>query len=241
MRRVGSVAVISVLLAISSEARRSHQNAAPVESIPGASAVCPNETMPLIGEVGRVFGPRLFAVIVPGIEGETLVFVPGSRVAAVRAGLPVCILGAVSPTLTVDLEHEWGSFERDRSPANVYPTTLVAERVASRMDVIISAAQHATFPNTTSAADRTLTDVDMLANSTGTELVGQFVSLRNVRITVVGSRRGFWISSDSEELFVLPADEVHPQPGQRVNLKGVVLQLPDGMMNRLGDYSAARD
>jgi hypothetical protein len=78
----------------------------------------------------------------------------------------------------------------------------------------------------------------MLSESADTQLVGGFVSLRNVRISVV-VERGFWVASDHEEVFVLPADEIHAQPGQHVNIKGIVLRLPDGMANRLGDYGAA--
>lgn len=240
--RAASVAVISILLAVSVDTRCSQQNAAPIESVTIAPANCLNQTTALIGEVSQVFGPRLFAVAAPGLDGDALVFVPGSRVAAVRTGLPVCVLGPSVPTPAVDLEHEWGTFERDHSPATTFPTTLLAEHVSSHStDVVISAAEHAMMSDGASAARHVLTDVDSLANSTDTELVGRFVSLRAVRISIGGSRLGFWITTDNEELFVLPADDVHPQPGQRVNIKGVVLQLPEGMRNRLGDYRAARD
>jgi hypothetical protein len=103
-----------------------------------------------------------------------------------------------------------------------------------------SAAEVATSADA-AIAGRMLTDVDGLAHSTDTELVGRPVSLRDVRIGTVGSEHGFWLASGREDLFVLPADEVHPRPGQRINLKGVILQLPDRMVNRLGDYRAARD
>jgi hypothetical protein len=189
-----------------------------------------------------VFGPRLFAVAAPDTGIDMLVFVPDSRVAAVRAGMPVCIDGTIALTRAVHLEQAWGSFERDLSPALAYPSTLMVEQVTSRgVDVVVSAAAHATWPDTGATPVRLLTDVGMLANAADTKLVGQFVSLLDVRITTVVSPAGFWVASDSEELFVLPADEIHPQPGQRVNLKGVVLQVPDGMTNRLGDYGAARD
>jgi hypothetical protein len=156
--------------------------------------------------------------------------------------LPVCVVGTLASTPTVDFQHAWGSFERDPLPAHVYPNTLLATHVTSlRTDVIISAAEHATFPVAGSAAARILTDIDLLANSIDTDLVGRYVSLRDVRITIVGSQRGFWVASGNEELFVLPADEVRARPGQRVNLKGVVLQMPKDMTNKLADYDAARD
>ena len=111
MRRAGCV--ISMLLVMSADARRSQQNVAPVDSVTGAPAVCSNQTMALIGEVSKVFGPRLFAVAAPGIGAETLVFVPGWRIVTIRTGLCVCILGTIKLTPAIDLIHEWGSFDSD--------------------------------------------------------------------------------------------------------------------------------
>jgi hypothetical protein len=217
------------------------QDASSVGSVSAATDLCSNQMTPLFGEVHTVFGPRLFTVAAPGTGIHRLVFVPGWHVAAVRTGLPLCIVGTITPTLAANLDQEWGSFARGPSPA-VFPTTLIAEQVTSRgVDIVVSAAAPASWPNTAAAADHTVTDADLLANSTDTKLVGRFVSLRDVRITAVVSPGGFWIASDHEELFVLSGDDIHPRTGQRVNLKGVVLQLPDGMTNRLGDYRAARD
>jgi hypothetical protein len=240
-RRAGSLTVCSMLLAISATAQSPQQPPAPGEFVTDAPADCPGTAMTVMGEVTNVFGPRLFTIAASGTHEETLVYVPGSSVAAARTGLPVCVAGVPASTPTIAFDHEWGSFGLDRSPGNIYPTTLVATRVTNRQaDVIISAAQHATFP-AASAVAGTVTDIDMLASSTDTALVGRYVSLRDVQIGIVGSQPGFWVASDNGDLFVLPADEVHPRPGQRVNLKGVVLQLPDGMTNRLGDYRAGRD
>jgi hypothetical protein len=80
-----------------------------------------------------------------------------------------------------------------------------------------------------------LTDVAVLAASSDTHLVGRTVAVRNARIRVVVSAGGFWIRANGEELFVLPDDEARLQPGQRVNLRGIVLELPDGASNRLDD------
>jgi hypothetical protein len=212
-----------------------------VES-PGVTNACLTQTMAVVGDVHRVFGPRLFTVAVPGLDSEQLVFVPGPRVAAVASGFPVCVFGTISRTREVNFELEWGSFDDTHAIAGAYPTMLTTNQVASDgTDLVISSAAHATWRYKADAGDRTVTDIDRLANSTDTKLIGKFVSLRDARIATVVSPAGFWIATDHEELFVLPSDEIHPKPGQRVNLKGIVLQLPDGMSNRLGDYSAARD
>lgn len=217
------------------------QVASSAGTVSGASDVCSNQTSPVFGEVRAVFGPRMFTVSAPDSGVDRLVFVPGWHVAAVRTGIPLCIMGTITPTSAANLDREWGSFEHP-SPASGYPTTLIADQVTSHgLDVVVSAAAHATWPNSGAAADRMVTDTDMLANSTDTTLVGRFVSLRGVRITAVVSPVGFWIASGREELFVLSGDELHPRTGQRANLKGVVLQLPAGMANRLGDYGAAHD
>ena len=218
------------------------QDAPPLRSVPGASDLCSSHTTPVFGEVRTVFGPRLFTVTASDSGIDRLVFVPGWHVAAVRTGISLCIVGTTTPTSAANVEHEWGSFDRAGSPAPEFPTTLIAEQVTSHgADVVVSAAAHAAWPNATAAADRMVTDVNLLANSTDTRLVGRFVSLRDVRITAVVSSVSFWITSYGEELFVLSGDESHARPGQRINLKGVVLQFPNGMADRLGDYGAARD
>lgn len=45
----------------------------------------------------------------------------------------------------------------------------------------------------------------------------------------------------TSRLFVLPGDAVHLRQGARVNIRGFVLELPEGMKDRLDDYLAARD
>jgi hypothetical protein len=86
-----------------------------------------------------------------------------------------------------------------------------------------------------------ITDLRVLASSTDTEFVGRAVDIKRAPINAVGSTGGFWLDSDGDRVFVLTADETHFKRGQRVNLRGVVRQLPDEMKNRLDDYSAARD
>jgi hypothetical protein len=223
--------VISVALA--------QQRPQPIESVPDAPDACLHQPMARVGEVRTILGPRLFTITVPGIDSDRLVFAPGPLIAAVATGFPVCVAGAIVPTRELNLAHEWGTFDDRRAIALAYPTATVTNHATSGgTRLVISAAAHATFPDASAAAERTLTDLEMLTESVDTRLIGRFVSLRNVQISVV-VERGFWIASDHEEVFVLPADEIHPQRGQHVNIKGIVLRLPDGMTNRLGDYRAA--
>jgi hypothetical protein len=86
-----------------------------------------------------------------------------------------------------------------------------------------------------------ITDLRVLASSTDTEFVGRAVDIKRALINTVASTGGFWLDSKGDRMFVLTADETHFTRGQRVNLRGVVLQLPDEMKNRLDDYPAARD
>ena len=86
-----------------------------------------------------------------------------------------------------------------------------------------------------------LQDLAALASSDDSTLVGRLVDLRNARISAVAAAGGFWVSSNDEQLFVLPGDAVHLRQGARVNIRGFVLELPEGMKNRLDDYLAARD
>jgi hypothetical protein len=235
------LAALSILLVVSAGVVLAQQGPGPqpVDPVSGSPDACPYQPMALVGEVRTILGPRLFTITVPGIDSDRLVFVRGPLVAAVATGFPVCVAGAIVPTRELNLVHEWGTFDDRQVIALAYPTATVTNQATSGgTELVISAAAHATFPDASAAAERTLTDLEMLTESVDSQLVGRFVNLRNVRISVV-VKRGFWIASDHEEVFVLPADETHPQPGQHVNIKGIVLRLPDGMTNRLGDYGAA--
>jgi hypothetical protein len=198
----------------------------------------------LTGEVHRVIGPRLFTIAAQTQLGDALVFVPGARVAAISTGAAVVVTGMMRLSTAANLDNEWGSFQNENARHSEYPMLLVAERLTSNgVDAAISAAARAVESDTplATASERALTDVDALGASADTRLVGRAVHLRNVAVQQVVSGGGFCIVSGGEELFVRPADESHLRDGQRVNLKGVVLELPERMANRLGDSQAARD
>jgi hypothetical protein len=196
--------------------------------------------------VHRVVGPRIFTIVHTGptAVAEILVFVPPPQLAAVREGTRAFITGTVRPASTSAIEHEWGSdvasTRRVQSPDRAM---LVAEAViVDGIDVAMDAS--AAWRSTGMADPRALgplEDLGRLASSGSAELVGRPVDLRNVEISAVAAGGGFWIASKDEQLFVLPGDTVLSRQGARVNVKGFVLELPDGMRSRLDDDLAARD
>ena len=86
-----------------------------------------------------------------------------------------------------------------------------------------------------------MTDVRELTRTTDERFVGRMVNLQNAKITGTVPTGGFWIASDTERLFVLPADSHNVQVGQQVSIKGTVLELPNQMKNRLDKGKGAQD
>jgi hypothetical protein len=192
------------------------------------------------GEVRDVLGPRIFTVSYDASMPDVLVYLPGPRVAVVRAGMPVVVTGAtVSPT-AINLDAEWSSLENSHARVREYTRVFVAEEVTHEGRQIAISAAARVWPDIPGAISP-LIDIEALATSEDTSLVGRMVELRNARISAVVSDGGFWLTTMDEELFVRPGDETHLQPGGRVNIKGIVLELPDRMINRLEDYAAARN
>jgi hypothetical protein len=194
----------------------------------------------------RVLGPRLFTVGGPDqvIDHEMLVYVPPPGLALVRAGMPTMILGTVRPFAAAELAREWGW------NGNASAHSIVDDRVIIVADAAVSDGTSADVGaiagrQSSSASriedDATLTDVNALGASTDAGLVGRRVYIRNARINAVAAGGGFWVATTHEQLFVRPGDAVHLRREQRVNIRGVVLELPGGMKNRLGDYIAARN
>jgi hypothetical protein len=74
--------------------------------------------------------------------------------------------------------------------------------------------------------------------------IGRHVEIRNVRVSSITSGNGFWISGTcNERLFVLPSDKIQAEigQGQDVDITGVVLELPNGMKERIGDRHRDED
>jgi hypothetical protein len=198
------------------------------------------------GAVEAVLGPRLFRVA-PWDGSETrLVYVPPPGLALVRDGVSVAITGAIRPAASNVIAHEWYRFG-DNADVNSFRTDrtiLVADRLTSEgTNIDLTEARDALASERTGQPETApaLTDLETLAASTDEQLVGRSVDLRNARITAIVSGGGFWVSAGGKQLFVLPGDETHLRQDQLVNFRGVVLELPRGAQNRLGDYTASRD
>jgi len=200
----------------------------------------------ITGAVEAVLGPRLFRVA-PWDGSETrLVYVPPPGLALVRDGVSVAITGAIRPDAGNVIAYEWHPFDDNADDNGLLTdrTILVADCLTTEetsvdpTDVRDALGSERTSGPKTAPA---LNDLEALATSTDERLVGRSVDLRNARITAIVYGGGFWVSAGGEQLFVLPGDETHLRRDQLVNFRGVVLELPRGAQNRLGDYTASRD
>jgi hypothetical protein len=202
-----------------------------------------NDPISLAASVHRVLGPRLFTISANqiGDDTERLVFVPPPGLALVRGGSSVTITGTVRARATAELVYEWGwTGGASISGANVdNDAMIVADAV---VDTETNRVADAAASSTTAAGNGTaLTNVSELASSADAGLIGRTVMIRNARINAVVASGGLWLASDTDNLFVLPGDESHVRQGQRVNIRGVVLELPEHMKGRLDDDIAARN
>jgi hypothetical protein len=84
-------------------------------------------------------------------------------------------------------------------------------------------------------------DLAALASSDDSTLVGRLVDLGTHGSVPWQQRAVSGSVPMTSRLFVLPGDAVHLRQGARVNIRGFVLELPEGMKDRLDDYLAARD
>jgi hypothetical protein len=177
-------------------------------------------------------------------DREILVFLQPPQLAAVREDTRVMITGTIRPAATSVIEDEWGS-GADAFTRGIHVgghEIIVADAIlVEGIDVAVSAGASWQSADSASTTVRTLQDLAALASSDDSTLVGRLVDLKNARISAVAAAGGFWVTSDDEQLFVLPSDAAHLRQGARVNIRGFVLELPEGMKNRLDNYLAARD
>jgi hypothetical protein len=215
------------------------------------------------GEVDAVLGPRLFAIDEPrwgDLEGEILVYVPTGLAALVRDDDRVTVTGTVKPFVRADFEREWGAFPflgpdievriskrpvlmADRVVGGNNDVALVidpagkgrAEKQGSASGAAASGAQAAQR----SGADAPgrgapITELAKVATAADAA-VGRRVHLSGVEVSATDSERGFFVDAGDRSLFVLPAraNTVRAQEGETVTVRGVVLQMPGGMEDRL--------
>jgi hypothetical protein len=207
------------------------------------------------GEVQDVLGPRLFTIDERqwiDFDGELLVMLPAPLAAMVRDDDPVTVTGTVRPFVRAEIEREWGWFEEpgvdidfsNRAVIMADRVTSNGEEVALRTTVNREAAVGTAGSIATGRTGPPATDAQMLASSNDERLVGRRVEIANARVASTANGGGFWISgTGNERLFVLPSDKM-PAPisqGQNVRITGVVLELPSGMRDRIGDRTHDED
>jgi hypothetical protein len=192
-------------------------------------------------EVETVFGPRMFTIDERSwgdLEGEILVYMPSQFAAFVREDDRVTVEGTVQRFNLAEVEQEWGWFGlNDEVEVNfVERPVLVADRIVGGDNDI------AMFINVSPGADRPvgtsggLMDLQKFANTDADDLVGELVHLDDVKVvgTAADQKNGFFIDAGGEHVFVLPASPgTMAAAGQAVAIEGVVLELPDGMDDRL--------
>jgi hypothetical protein len=203
------------------------------------------QTISVDGEVDDVFGPRLFTIDERNwgdLDGEILVFMPSPLAAFVKEDDRVTITGTVKPFVKADVEREWGwlgldpEIEVDFSKKPI----LVANRIVggnNNVAMVISSPAAGDRPvGTTGGGATSPTSVKDLAAVAGgdDELVGRQVDLTGLKVARSAAGRGFFVQAGEQHVFVLPAkDGKRVTSGDTVSVKGVVLEMPDAMDDRL--------
>jgi hypothetical protein len=211
------------------------------------------------GEADDVLGPRLF-VIDEGnwfdmFDGEALVMVPSQKFAKLRDGDNIKVSGTVRTfdTVRVDIEREWGWFDDPDVELNAElnrRAVIVAETIESldgdnllENGAAMSTDRPADPGQPAGMMDdsQPLTDFAVVADAHGTAYVGRTVKLENVTVGQA-AEKGYWVGSDSQRLFVLPADTSQTlNEGETVTIHGTVLELPHTMRARIGDDNRNED
>jgi hypothetical protein len=211
------------------------------------------------GEADDVLGPRLF-VIDEGnwfdmFDGEALVLVPSQKFAKLRDGDNIKVSGTMRTfdTVRVDIEREWGWFDDPDVELNAElnrRAVIVAETIESldgdnllENGAAMSTDRPADPGQPAGMMDdsQPLTDFAVVADAHGTAYVGRTVKLENVTVGQA-AEKGYWVGSDSQRLFVLPADTSQTlNEGETVTIHGTVLELPHTMRARIGDDNRNED
>lgn len=209
-------------------------------------------TISVDAEIEDVFGPRVFTIDEPNwgdLQGEILVYVPTTLAALVRENDRVTVTGSVKPYVRVEVEREWGWLGLDPQVEIEFAKkpVLVATRIVGGNDdvaMIINVDPAAAKPVGTSATSKIapLTDLGVIAPA-DEDLVGRHVELKGLRVESVAKDGGFFVKAQQQAVFVLPAHKERSavSPGDTVSLKGIVLQMPRQMNDRLNAPSGSND
>lgn len=208
------------------------------------------QTIKVTGEVDEVLGPRMFKLDERewlDFDGETLVYTPAPLAIFVQEGEPVTVTGTLRTVMDVNLDNEWGWFElepdveAELDKRNVIVATGIVNRAGTDVAIRVADPAKPVAVGTSGSAATALTDVAMLAGSDNEMLVGRTVDLKNVRSQSIAKGGGFWVNSGSETLFILPAnaETMKVNPGETVNVIGIVMAMPEAMNDRVADRGKA--
>jgi hypothetical protein len=192
------------------------------------------KTVTVEGEVDRVLGPHLFTIDERDwvdAERELPVAVPEPFAALVRSDAPVRVTGTIQkvPIAQIQKDRTFFGDEKIKAEIETKPILVATDVVATQSGVSLRA--HADQPVGTSggAAGAPLTDPNQLAQATDKNLVGRRVDLKGVTVGATGDQ-GFWIQTPSgERIFVASANRAPVKEGQKADVQGLVLELPEGL------------
>ena len=213
------------------------------------------QTVSVDAEVDRVIGPRLLTIDEPmwaDLEGEILVLLPNTYIAPVKDGDRVTVTGAVKSFANSEVEGAWGwrTLQPEAERSYELRPILVASQVAGggpRSARIVSTSRSRTgsgdrkngveavvgTSGNMPALATPLTDAAAIARGGAEKLVGRFVNLRGVQ-TRSSDGRGFFVTTTGGSVFVLASEKgSHTSAAPAQPVKGMVLQLPRDMEDRL--------
>jgi hypothetical protein len=192
------------------------------------------KTVTVEGEVDRVLGPHLFTVDERDwvdAEREMPVVVPEPFAAIVRSDAPVRVTGTVQKVPLAQIERDRGLLgdARIRAEIETKPVLVATDVTATQSGVSLRVRSDQPVGTSGATASTPVTDTKQVAQAKDKNLVGRRVDLSSV--TVAGtSNEGFWIGAPSgERIFVMTTSKPTVKEGQRADVRGLVLELPEGL------------
>jgi uncharacterized protein YdeI (BOF family) len=186
-------------------------------------------TVTVEGEVDRVLGPNLFTIDErdwADAEREMPVVVPEPFAAVVKTDAPVRVTGTVEKMPIARIAHGLFNDQKIKAEIEQQPVLVASEVIATQTGANLRI--QADKPADTSSG-QPVTDVNQVAQAKDKELVGKRVELSGVMVTGA-TNEGFWIRTPSgERIYVLTTSKPTVKEGQQADVKGVVLELPEGL------------
>jgi len=188
------------------------------------------KTVTVEGEVDRVLGPNLFTIDERDwvdADREMAVVVPEPFAAIVKSDVPVRVTGTVEKMPIAKIAHGLFNDQKIKAEIEKQPVIVASDIVATQSGANLRL--HVDKLDTAGATAQPLTDVNEVAKANDKNLVGKRIDLMGVTITSV-SNEGFWIRTPSgERIFVLTKGKPGVKEGQQAGVRGVVLELPEGL------------